>query len=281
MARLTISLPLVPGPGRQRAPRRPRAWGHFHGFTLLEVMVAVALLSLGIVLLLQVQARSIQLAQQARNLSVATGLARAKLYDCQADLLKKGFSIGDYDESGKFDDDGYEGFESFFWECHGYKPKLPVPDTTEITTGLMDSAEARGAEARANGQLGGLAGAGEAAGLGAGMIAPVLGQVSEVLGESIRELVVIVRWKEGESWQDLQVTTHVVDKTGINQIAGALASQASQIPGLPGSSSGGSSSGGSSSGPGGQGAGGRGSSGRSPSLPSSGGLPRLPGGGMK
>lgn len=205
----------------------------FHGFTLLEVMVAVALLSLGIVLLLQVQARSIQLAQQARNLSVATGLARAKLYDCEHDLKKKGFSIGDYDESGRFDGDGVddEAFASFFWECHGYKPKLPVPDATEITEGLTAGAEAKAAESSG---VGGLAGAGEAAGIGAGMIAPVLGQVSQIIGESIRELVVIVRWKEGDSWQELQVTTHVVDKTGINQLAAGLAAQTPQIPGLPG-----------------------------------------------
>ena len=58
-----------------RAATRPgtRSAG---GFTLLEVMVAIGLLALGLVVLLQVQARSIQLAQQARNMSVATGLAR-------------------------------------------------------------------------------------------------------------------------------------------------------------------------------------------------------------
>lgn len=197
------------------------------GFTLLEVMVAVALLSFGIVVLLQVQARSIQLAQQARNLSVATGLARAKLYDCEFDYRQKGFSIGDYDENGKLDD---EGFETFFWECHAYKPELPVPNVTDITTGLANAA---GSNAEAQGPLGGLAGAGEAAGLGAGMLAPMLAQVSQVVGESIRELVVIVRWKEGEGWEQLQVTTHLVDKTGINQIAAGVAAS-SQLPGLPG-----------------------------------------------
>mgnify|MGYP001764424235 CR=1 FL=1 len=58
-------------------------------------MVAIALLSIGLVLLLQVQARSIQLAQQAREMTVATQLARAKLYDCETDLLKKGEDVSD------------------------------------------------------------------------------------------------------------------------------------------------------------------------------------------
>lgn len=65
------------------------------------------------------------------------------------------------------------------------------------------------------------------------MIAPVLAQISEILGESIRELVVIVRWQEGESWQEIQVTTHVIDKTRINQVAQGLQQMAGSIPGLP------------------------------------------------
>jgi prepilin-type N-terminal cleavage/methylation domain-containing protein len=209
------------------------------GFTLLEVMVAIALLALGLVVLLQVQARSIQMEQQARNLSVATGLARAKLYDCQQDLLKKGFSIGDYDEEGDFDD---EGFERFWWECHAYKPNLPVPDATEITTGLTEGAAA----ATGGDSMSGLAGAGEAAGMGAGMIAPVLGQISQVVGDSIRELTIIVKWQEGAYWEQLSVTTHVIDKAGINAVASQLQGMAGggipgmpPIPGMPGAGGGG------------------------------------------
>ena len=71
-------------------------------FSLLEVMVAMAILTVGLVSLLQVQARSAQLAIEGRELTVATMLARSKLYDCQHDLLKKGFSVGDYDEDGNF-----------------------------------------------------------------------------------------------------------------------------------------------------------------------------------
>lgn len=185
------------------------------GFTLLEVMVAVGLLALGLVVLLQVQARSIQIAQQARNLSVGTGLARAKLYDCTQDLMKKGFSIGDYDESGDFDD---EGFEDFFWECHAYKPDLPVPNTTDITSGLAQGA----ANVGGGGGLTDTASAAESAGMGAGMIAPFLGQFAQVMGDSIRELVVIVRWKEGTMWEQIRVTTHVIDKGPVTAVGNQL-----------------------------------------------------------
>lgn len=212
-------------------------------------MVAVALLSLGIVVLLQVQARSIQLAQQARNLSVATGLARAKLYDCEQDLRKKGFSIGDYDEEGRFEE---KGFESFFWECHAYKPELPVPDATEITQGLTGAASSAAASSGASSSIASMASAGDAAGMGASMLAPVLGQVSQVVGESIRELVVIVKWREGELWEDLRVTTHLVDRAGIQQMAAGLGAMGGGMSGLPAAAP-------------------------PPELPEAGGVPGLPG----
>lgn len=197
-------------------------------FSLLEMMVAIALLSMGLVLLLQVQARSIQLAQQAREMTIATQLARAKLLDCQVDLLKKGFSIGDYDEEGDFSDEDMPGF---YWECHAYKPEMPVADATDINT------------ATASGALGldpSAAGAAEEAGGGGqadpmmGMLAPIVAQMSGILGDSIRELHVIIRWGVGEDMQEMTVTTHVIDKTAVNNVAAMIAQQAGALGALMG-----------------------------------------------
>lgn len=198
-------------------------------FSLLEMMVAIALLSLGLVLLLQVQARSIQLAQQAREMTIATQLARAKLLDCQTDLLKKGFSIGDYDEEGDFSDDDMPGF---YWECHAYKPDMPVADATDINT------------AAASGALGMDPAATESASAGQpdpmmGMIAPIVAQMSGILGDSIRELHVIVRWGVGEDMQEMTVTTHVIDKTAVNNVAAMIAQQAGALNALTGGGGGG------------------------------------------
>lgn len=191
-------------------------------FSLLEMMVAIALLSLGLVLLLQVQARSIQLAQQARDMTIATQLARAKLYDCETDLMKKGFSIGDYDEEGNFSDDEMPGF---FWECHAYKPDMPVADASDITAasaggalGLGDTAEA--SEGQADPMM--------------GMIAPILAQMSGILGDSIRELHVIIRWGTGDDMQEMTVTTHVIDKTAVNNVAAMIQQQAGALQSLMG-----------------------------------------------
>jgi len=142
-------------------------------FSLLEVMVAIALLAVGMTVLLQVQTRSINLAQQAREMTVATMLARSKLLDCQADLAKKGFSIGDYDEEGNFGDDGYP---DFFWECHAYKPDIPVADTADVQQAFSATGNEETGQAAEQ----------QGADLGMQFLAPVMSQLSSVLGDSIR-----------------------------------------------------------------------------------------------
>ena len=194
------------------------------GFSLLEVMVAMAILSVGLVSLLQVQSRSAQLAIEAREMTVATMLARGKLYDCQTDLLKKGFTIGDYNEAGNFDDEGYP---TFFWECHAYKPEMPTGDgvgdmgSAASALGMAPSGDAAAAQP-------------QGADMGMGMIAPVLQQMASVMGDSIRELVIVVRWGVGADQQEMRVTTHVVDKTPINNVSQMIQQQTKALGALTG-----------------------------------------------
>jgi general secretion pathway protein I len=202
-------------------------------FSLLEVMVALAILAVGLVSLLQVQSRSAQLAIEAREMSVATMLARSKLYDCQHDLLKKGFSIGDYDADGNFDDEGYP---KIFWECHGYAPEMPTGD------GVGDASSAAsmfgGAGATSSGASGSSA-APPGSEMSMGMLAPVIQQMASVMKDSIRELVIVVRWGEGDERQELRVTTHVIDKAPVNRVAQMIQQQSRALGAATGIAGGG------------------------------------------
>jgi prepilin-type N-terminal cleavage/methylation domain-containing protein len=198
-------------------------------FSLLEVMVALAILAVGLVLLVQVQARSARLAIEAREMTVATMLARGKLYDCQTDLLKKGFSIGDYDLDGSFDDEGYP---DFFWECHAYKPELPTGETGDVSGAMGQLGLGAAAGAASGGGQG--SGSNPAQEMGMQFLAPVLSQMASVMGDSIRELVVVVRWGEGEERSELSVTTHVIDRGPVNQVAGMIQQQTRALGGVPG-----------------------------------------------
>src|SRR4051812_6222300 len=75
--------------------RRPR------GFTLLEIMVAVAILGLGLTAILSAQAGAFASAAHARNLSLATGLARCKMGEVEERLAgPTGYPELDEVESG-------------------------------------------------------------------------------------------------------------------------------------------------------------------------------------
>lgn len=77
------------------------------GFTLLEVMIALAILSLVAVAFLRSQAGSFRLIDEAGYISLATLLAKEKM----AELEGKGFS-----EPGRSSGEGEEGFQDFKWE---------------------------------------------------------------------------------------------------------------------------------------------------------------------
>lgn len=65
---------------------------------MLEILVAVAILGLGLTAILSAQAGSFASAAHARNISVATGLLRCKMTEVEEHLVRDGFQ--ETDESG-------------------------------------------------------------------------------------------------------------------------------------------------------------------------------------
>ena len=70
------------------------------GFTLLEVLVAVAILGLGLTAILSAQAGAFASATYARDVSVATGLLRCKMTELEEHLLREGFQETDENGAG-------------------------------------------------------------------------------------------------------------------------------------------------------------------------------------
>jgi general secretion pathway protein I len=91
-----------------KAKRPSRAAARRRGFTLLEVMIGLALLGLGLVVLMKSTTGSIRAAKQSQMMGVATDLSRAKMYDIEEKLLKDGFTETDQSETGQtFDEEGW------------------------------------------------------------------------------------------------------------------------------------------------------------------------------
>ena len=115
------------------------------GFTLLEVMVATAILGLGLTAILSAQAGAFSTAAHARNLSVATTLARCKMGEIEEHLFRDGVQELEENENGPC----CEGDETPNLKCAWKieKPQFPEPKLGELDldTGLDLSAKPGGA----------------------------------------------------------------------------------------------------------------------------------------
>lgn len=236
------------------------------GFTLLEVMVAVAILGLGLTAILSAQAGAFSAAAHARNLSVATSLARCKMGEIEEDLVKDGFQELEVSESGPC----CAGDETPNLHCSWKveKPQFPEPKYGEMNldTGLdLGTAPKAGGAAGPAGGLGALGGllgmpgatevpppSGDSAG-GLGDIAGAIGGVagadalSGVLGmvgtfvypilksifeTNTRRITLTVIWTEGTKEFSFDVTQWVINQKPslpTNELV-----DAAQSGGLPG-----------------------------------------------
>ncbi len=87
------------------------------GFTLLEVMIALAILALVGVAFLRAQAASVRLVDESAQISLATLLAREKMAELES--LQ-------FPELGKKSGEGGEAFPGYQWEQVVSPTELPV-----------------------------------------------------------------------------------------------------------------------------------------------------------
>ncbi len=154
------------------------------GFTLLEVLIAVAILSLSLTSLISSQMASIRSTAYARELSVVVFLAEAKLIDIEFELKQDG-GWGDNDKT-------FEG--DFSEEGHPDVTYICVADLIEMPDYQQLVAAADAADT--DGGLGGVGGsgvqdAGDAAFDTIGMVWPI---IKEAIEQSIRKSWCTVRW---------------------------------------------------------------------------------------
>jgi len=251
------------------------------GFTLLEVMLALALLGLGMVVLIKSAAGNIFSTEEAHMMGIATDLARGKMYDIEEILLKDGFMDTDQSQESEqcFEDEGWPNI------CYSYKveePKLPSFDQLQEMSQkqAQDAAKAAGS---ANGSaLGSAVGSGgfEDSALGGmlGMMgsfgggkqditaaqggALIQGQYSmfqEILKVSIRKVSLTVKWKVLGRDRDMKVIAFFTDPAAMDKVLQGMGSQEYNPNGTGGTGSGGTGTGG--TGTGGTGSGGTGTGG--------------------
>jgi general secretion pathway protein I len=183
------------------------------GFTLLEVMVAIAILSSALVVLLEINTRNIAATNHARMMTTATQLARAELVRLEDDLDEKGYPDLDDVRQGNFGDDGLPMFR---WEAHIEKVELPGNLADQASKAATDKQSALSSAASStsaggfNPTSGGIGGAASV----------VLGQfdmIRNAIEQSIRKVTLRVYWPEGKIEKYIEVTTFETDASKVDQ----------------------------------------------------------------
>ena len=201
------------------------------GFTLIEVMVSLAILALSLTVISQAQQASMRQVLRGKMMTVATLLAREKMVDLEEDLFKEGFSDFEEEERGDFDE---EGFEHYKWVLKIEKIELPKADGDALGDAAKDAAESGSGSSSA------------ATSTGMGMLGgQMLGRQFEmfrgVIEEAIRRVSLKVTWKEGRLERAITVVAYFTDPRKLDAAGAGISAITSGTSKSSGSSSSGSS----------------------------------------
>lgn len=195
---------------RRRPPR---------GFTLLEVMVALAILAMGLMALSDVTGGALRNHVRASQLDVATLLARGKMVELEERFERKGFRDFDETEEGTFEADGHAEVR---WSLQVLRPRVelgPERILSLLTGGARGDGEGGDPLQALAAQLAPAAKPGEpqtatAGSAGSAATAAALQAQLTTLGEQIkkgvREVRLTVDWPEGLRRSSFTVVTHLV-----------------------------------------------------------------------
>lgn len=151
------------------------------GFSLLEIMIAVAILATSVTVLLTAQGRAFLSSERSEELMMATFLARQKMVELEIeideDIGKNKFPESKVEKEGVFD----EPNEGYRWAYVIDKVEIPVLDQGDEQNALVK-----------------------------GYVAQVMDQISK----SVREIKFTIYWGDADKpideQQQFTITTHLV-----------------------------------------------------------------------
>jgi prepilin-type N-terminal cleavage/methylation domain-containing protein len=172
--------------------RRTRA----AGFSLLEVMVSLAILAMSLVVLSRVVTTNVSAANHSRLTTAATFLARTRISMMEQSLLEYGFAEMDGEDNGDF---AQEGFPAFRWYTSVERIELPADSTQKVQQASAKSTQSNNPMEMLSGFMG-------------GFMATLMDPIRLGLQESVRKLTVKVKWNEaGKLEQSFEVVNFLTD----------------------------------------------------------------------
>jgi general secretion pathway protein I len=190
------------------------------GFTLLETVIALAILALALMAIFDLNSGAVANHVYSKHLTIASLLARSKMTDLEQKLYDDGFSSDDDEESGDF---SQEGWPNFKWRAKIIAPKLNGLSPDQVIGAIFnlpiggEGGDLAGLADMFGGSAGGkdsgggpVPTGGGMAGMAAGMMQPMMTQMVDQLTQTVREVHLTVTWKQGKVVESMDVVTHVV-----------------------------------------------------------------------
>jgi general secretion pathway protein I len=154
------------------------------GFTLLEVVIAMAIMTIAFSSILAVEGGSIRASVRAKRMNIVSMLIKNQMVDAEYKIEGKTFDEVPKEESGTFPDP----FQDFRWKRTIKELKFP-----NIAAGI-------GAQP------------GQGGGGGESQMGETISRLmTNFLSKAIRELTVTITWKQGTTDQSYSISTYWVN----------------------------------------------------------------------
>jgi prepilin-type N-terminal cleavage/methylation domain-containing protein len=196
-----------------------RARNREGGFSLIEVLVSLAILAMSLVILSRIVTGNVVAANHARMTTAATFLARSRISMMEQSLLEYGFAEVDGELTGTFSE---EGFPSFRWYSNVERIELPADSGQKVQQAASKATTSMNPMEMLSGFMG-------------GFMATLMDPIRLGLQESVRKLTVRVEWNEaGKPEQSFEVVSFLTDPARLETAVALSATGATGSPGSPG-----------------------------------------------
>jgi prepilin-type N-terminal cleavage/methylation domain-containing protein len=213
------------------------------GFTLLEIVIALAILGVSLYVLVDAEATSTWMTQDARQMAVANGLAEKAMAEIQLYIEQYGFdedSVEDYGSFEEFGEDGTWGegvsfggqFDAFSYAYVIRKVELSLGDSTDAISEMAHTSSSGGDDESSTSS------AFDNVESSSGDLTSLVSgdALSEMLDPYVREVRVVVWWgNEPEDYETcdncIQLVTHVVNTSANLSLGSATGSDSSSTTG--------------------------------------------------
>ena len=205
--------------------------------------MAVAMLALSLTAMAAINAASFEASNYARGVTAATLLARSKMLDIEQELQRDGFGSDETTYDGDFSDEGFSGIR---WRAVARPVEIDITPLVENFLGGEVSSESlpdqmknflgvlngRSADVPSSIDSSALPedveGGDLAQLLGGGQLELVFQQISETLGNSIREVSLEITWGKGINEETIKFVQYL---TTTGRLSGPRGG--SPVPALP------------------------------------------------